>query len=328
MKAILAATGSYAPEKIMTNFDLAKIVDTSDEWVTTRTGIKERRIAAPEEATSDLATKAAARCLAKAGMAASEVDLIIVATYTPDRLMPSTASYVQRNLGAVNAAAFDISAACAGFVYGVTVAEKFIVTKTYKNVLVVGAETCSRFLDWQDRTTCVLFGDGAGAVLLTASEDGGDGRGILSTYIRTDGSGADSLGIGAGGSRNQLTAEVLEKREQFIFMNGQDVFKFSLRVIEDSLTNGIRASGLALDDIDVIIPHQANVRIIDSSFKRLGLSTDKAFINLQKYGNTSGGSIPLALDEAFSEGRVKAGDRVALVGFGAGFTWGCVVLKV
>ncbi len=326
LRALLAGTGSYVPEKTLTNADLEKIVDTTDEWITTRTGIRARHVAAPEQATSDLAVVAGRRALEKAGLAAGDVDLILVATYTPDRLMPSTACYVQQQLGATRAAAFDIAAACTGFVFAVTTAQQFIASGMHKTVLVIGAECCSKFLDWKDRTTCVLFGDGAGAVVLTAGNE--EGRGVLSTYIKSDGAGAEKLGIGAGGSREPLTQEVLEARKQFIFMSGQDVFKFSLRVIEDALTEGIRASGKTMDEIDVVIPHQANVRIIDAAFKRVGIPMEKAFLNLEKYGNTSAASIPLALDEAIAAGRVKPGNTVALVGFGAGFTWGTVVLTV
>lgn len=324
IRAVITGTGSYVPEKIMTNDDLAKIVETSDEWITTRSGIKERRIAAPDQATSDLAVQAGKKAIADAGLDAAELDLIVLATYTPDTLMPSTASYVQKQLGATKAAAFDISAACSGFVYALSVAEKFIITETYKNILVIGAETCSKFLDWTDRTTCVLFGDGAGAVVLQGKEN--SQRGILSTYLKADGAGADKLGIPAGGSRLPLTQEVLDNRKQFIYMSGQDVFKFSLRVIDDALTTGIEKSGLTLDQIKTIVPHQANVRIIDSAFKRLGIPFEKAYLNLQKYGNTSAASIPIALDEAVKDGSIKQGDNIILVGFGAGFTWASAVV--
>ena len=296
MRVGIMGTGSYVPERILTNDDLAKIVDTNDEWITTRTGIRERRIAADDEATSDLAFKAAEKAIIDAGIDKNEIELIIVATMTQDHLTPSTAALVQDKLG-IKAAAFDVSAACTGFIYGFTTGYSFIKAGIYKKVLVIGAETMSRVIDWEDRGTCILFGDGAGAVVLGEVETGG----FLASHLAADGSGACELIVPAGGSRKAATAETIE--------------------------NVLTQQNLIADDIDIFIPHQANVRIIESIAKRFNQPLDKFFVNLHKYGNTSGASIPIALDEASKEGRFKKGDKIVATGFGGGLTYGSILFE-
>lgn len=320
----IIGTGSYLPDRILTNQDLEKMVDTSDEWITTRTGIKERRIADENTATSDLATKAAQNALLKAGLEASQIDLIIVSTITPDMNFPSTACIVQSNIKAYNAVAFDISAACTGFIYAVATANQFISTGLYKNVLVIGAETLSKFVDWQDRNTCVLFGDGAGAVVMSRVKEG---YGVLSQYLGADGTGGNALAIDAGGSRNPASFETLSRKMHYIRMDGNEVFKFAVRVMASAAEEAVRIAGLEKSDVDYLIPHQANIRIIEAARKRMGLSEDRVYVNLSKYGNMSAASIPVALDEAVNSGAIKAGDNVILVGFGAGLTWGSCLLK-
>jgi 3-oxoacyl-[acyl-carrier-protein] synthase-3 len=320
----IIGTGSFLPEQILTNQDLEKIVDTSDEWITTRTGIKERRIADKDTATSDLATKAARNALEKAGMEASEIDLIIVATITPDMNFPSTACIVQSNLKACNAVAFDISAACTGFIYSVVTANQFISTGLYKNVLVIGAETLSKFVDWQDRNTCVLFGDGAGAVVMSRAKEG---YGVLAQYLGADGTGGDALAIDAGGSRNPASLETIRRKMHYIRMDGNEVFKFAVRVMASAAEEAARIAGLEKSDVDYLVPHQANIRIIEAARKRIGLPEKRVYVNLSKYGNMSAASIPVALDEAVNSGEIKTGDNVILVGFGAGLTWGSCLVR-
>jgi len=320
----IIGTGSFLPDRILTNQDLEKMVDTSDEWITTRTGINERRIADENTATSDLATKAAQNALLKAGLEASQIDLIIVSTITPDMNFPSTACIVQRNIKAYNAVAFDLSAACTGFIYAVVTANQFISTGLYKNILVIGAETLSKFVDWQDRNTCVLFGDGAGAVVMSRVKDG---YGVLSQYLGADGTGGDALAIDAGGSRLPASFETLSRKMHYIRMDGNEVFKFAVRVMASAAEEAVRIAGLEKSDVDYLIPHQANIRIIEAARKRMGLSEDRVYVNLSKYGNMSAASIPVALDEAVNSGAIKAGDNVILVGFGAGLTWGSCLLK-
>lgn len=320
----IIGTGSFLPERILTNQDLEKMVNTSDEWITTRTGIKERRIADKDTATSDLATKAAQNALLDAGMEAPEIDLIIVATITPDMNFPSTACIVQSNIKAYNAVAFDIGAACTGFIYAVVTANQFITTGLYKNVLVIGAETLSKFVDWQDRNTCVLFGDGAGAVVMSRAKDG---YGVLSQYLGADGTGGDALAIDAGGSRNPASIETIEQKMHYIRMDGNEVFKFAVRVMASAAEEAVRFAGLDKSDVDYLVPHQANIRIIEAARKRMGLSEDRVYVNLSRYGNMSAASIPVALDEAVKSGEIKAGDNVILVGFGAGLTWGSCLVR-
>ena len=320
MRVGIMGTGSYVPERILTNNDLAKIVDTNDEWITTRTGIRERRIAADDEATSDLAFKAAEKAIIDAGIDKNEIELIIVATMTQDHLTPSTAALVQDKLG-IKAAAFDVSAACTGFIYGFTVGYSFIKAGIYKKVLVIGAETMSRVTDWEDRGTCILFGDGAGAVVLGEVETGG----FLASHLAADGSGACELIVPAGGSRKAATAETIENREVYLKMNGREVFKFAVKAFPESVENVLTQQNLTADDIDIFIPHQANVRIIEAIAKRFKQPLAKFFVNLHKYGNTSGASIPIALDEASKEGRFKKGDKIVDTGFGGGLKYGSIL---
>ena len=322
MRVGIMGTGSYVPERILTNNDLAKIVDTNDEWITTRTGIRERRIASDDEATSDLAFKAAEKAIMDAGIDKNEIELIIVATMTQDHLTPSTAALVQDKLG-IKAAAFDVSAACTGFIYGFTAGYSFIKAGIYKKVLVIGAETMSRVTDWEDRGTCILFGDGAGAVVLGEVETGG----FLASHLAADGSGACELIVPAGGSRKAATAETIENREVYLKMNGREIFKFAVKAFPESVENVLTQQNLTADDIDIFIPHQANVRIIEAIAKRFKQPLDKFFVNLHKYGNTSGASIPIALDEASKEGRFKRGDKIVATGFGGGLTYGSILFE-
>lgn len=316
-------TGKYVPEKILTNKDLEAIVETSDEWIVSRTGIQERHIAAPEQATSDLAYEAAIKALASAGMTAQDLDLIIVATVTPDMAFPSTACILQDKLGAKGAAAFDLSAACSGFVYGLATATGFIKTGIYNNALVIGADCLSRITDYTDRNTCVLFGDGAGAVVIGEVPEG---RGFQSFDLGAEGAGGGLLKLEAGGSRLPASADTVENKQHYIYMNGREVFKFAVRVMGTATVDVLEKAGLSKDDIDVFVPHQANIRIIQSAMQRLDLPEEKVVINVHKYANTSAASIPLALVEAAEEGRMKEGDRVLMVGFGGGLTWGASVL--
>lgn len=316
-------TGKYVPEKTLTNSDLEKIVETSDEWIVSRTGIRERHIAAPEQATSDLAYEAAVKAIASAGMAVEELDLIIVATVTPDMVFPSTACILQDRLGAKGAAAFDLSAACSGFVYGLATATSFIQAGVFRNALVIGADCLSRITDYTDRNTCVLFGDGAGAVVLGEVSAG---RGFRSFDLGAEGAGGSLLKLEAGGSRLPASAQTIENKLHYIDMNGREVFKFAVRIMETATDTVLGKAGLDKDDIDVFVPHQANIRIIQSARQRLNLLEEKVMINVDKYANTSAASIPLALVEAAEEGRMKEGDRVLMVGFGGGLTWGAAVL--
>lgn len=319
----IIGTGKYVPEKILTNSDLEKMVETSDEWIVSRTGIRERHIAAPEQATSDLAYEAAVKALASAGMTAEELDLIIIATITPDMAFPSTACILQDKLGAKGAAAFDLSAACSGFVYGLATATSFIQAGMYKNALVIGADCLSRITDYTDRNTCVLFGDGAGAVVVGEVPEG---RGFKSFDLGAEGAGGPLLKLEAGGSRLPASAQTLENKLHYIYMNGREVFKFAVRVMGTATDVVLEKAGLDKSDIDVFVPHQANIRIIQSAMQRLDLPEEKVMINVDKYANTSAASIPLALVEAAEEGRMKEGDRVLMVGFGGGLTWGASVL--
>ena len=316
--------GMAVPEKIMTNQEIAAIVETSDEWIRDRTGISERRIASADETTSSLATSAAFEALKVANVSPREIDLIIVATSSPDHLFPATASIVQDRIGAVDCGAFDLLAACTGFIYGLTLASQAIETGSIETALVIGAETLSRLVNWKDRSTCILFGDGAGAFVLQGSDLSG---GVLSSMLRSDGSGADLLSIPAGGSSYPASTDTLNNDLHFIQMNGREVFRFATRVMARATNQVIEQANLELEDIQLIVPHQANKRIIDSAARGLRLPIDKFAVNLDRFGNTSTASIPIATCEAVSEGRIKEGDNVVFVGFGAGLTWGALVLQ-
>lgn len=320
----IIGTGSFLPEKIMKNCDLERIVDTSDEWITSRTGIRERRILEEGKATSDMGIEASKKALEDAKLDPLDVDLVIVATMTGDMITPSTACIIQDKLGCKNAAAFDVSAACSGFIYGLSVAYGLIKSGVYKNVLLVASEAMSRILDWQDRGTCILFGDGAGAAVISEVPEG---RGILGLELGSDGSGKDNLLIPSGGSRSPVSQKTLDGREQYLRMEGSEVFKFAVRKIDETCKNLLKKTGLNSDDIDLFIPHQANTRIIDSAVKKLKIPKEKTFVNLDKYGNMSAASIPVALDEALKQGKISDGDNILLVGFGGGLTWGSAILK-
>jgi 3-oxoacyl-[acyl-carrier-protein] synthase-3 len=316
--------GSYVPEKIMTNKDLEQVMDTSDEWIVERTGIRERHVAAENEATSDLATKAAQKALEDANITAAEIDLIIVATGTADMAFPATACLVQDNLKAINAAAFDVSAACSGFIYALVTGSQFIKAGVYRKVLVIGAETLSRITDWSDRKTGMLFGDGAGAAVLGETPEG---YGILGVDLGSNGSGAELLKVPAGGSRNPATAETVLQRQHYIQMDGNEVFKFAVKIMGETTSKALQNANLTPVDVTYLVPHQANIRIIKSAAKRLGLPMEKVVVNVDKYGNTSAASVPIALDEAVKSGVIKPGDIIALVGFGGGLTWASSIMK-
>ncbi|MGJ8676256.1 MAG: beta-ketoacyl-ACP synthase III [Akkermansiaceae bacterium] len=321
----IVGTGSYVPEKILTNDDLAKMVDTSDEWITSRTGIKERRVAAENEFTSDMASKAALKAMEQAGVSADEIDLIIVATITPDTPTPATACYVQAKLGAQNAVAFDISAACSGFLYAMQIAGNMISDGAYKNALIIGAEKLSSATNWQDRNTCVLFGDGAGAAILSKSVEGG-GK-ILATEIGTDGRHTGILDIKGGGSACPITPENADQNLHALSMQGREVFKLAVNAMRNAAENVIQQAGLTAEDIKLIVPHQANLRIIDAIADRLAVPNERVFINLDKYGNTSAAAVAIALDEAHRAGRFERGDNIILVVFGAGLTWAAAAIQ-
>lgn len=325
MNVRITGTGSALPGKILTNADLEQMIDTSDEWITTRTGIKERRIAADGEYTSTFAAEAGRSAMAMAGVKPEEIDLIILATVTPDFPFPSTACIVQDLLGATNATAFDLSAACSGFIYGLSIAEKYIRSGAAQKILVIGSEVLSRVVDWQDRNTCVLFGDGAGAVVLEASD--GD-HSLLSTHTFSNGAYWNLLYQPGSGSRNPATdSRTIDERLIYLTMEGNDVFKYAVRGMEDVALMALDANGLSPSDISLLIPHQANRRIIDATAKRLGLDSDRLFTNLQNYGNTSSASIPIALDEANRQGVLKPCSKLLLVAFGGGFTYGSALIN-
>ncbi|KRG70853.1 beta-ketoacyl-ACP synthase III [Pseudoxanthomonas dokdonensis] len=317
----IAGTGSYLPEKVLTNDDLSKMVDTSDEWIRTRTGIEERHIAADGQTTSDLAYQAALRAMEAAGIGAADLDMIVVGTTTPDLIFPSTACLLQARLGANGCAAMDVNAACSGFVYALSVADKFIRSGDARHVLVVGAETLSRIVDWTERTTCVLFGDGAGAVVLKAD----DQTGILSTHLHADGSKKELLwnpvGVSAGFQHDQYNSG------SSIQMKGNDVFKYAVKALDSVVDETLEANGLGKHDLDWLIPHQANLRIIEATAKRLDMSMDQVVVTVNRHGNTSAASVPLALDEAVRSGRVERGQLLLLEAFGGGFTWGSALLR-
>lgn len=323
-QAVITGWGMYAPSKVLTNDDLSQIVDTSDEWITSRTGIRERRIAADDETTATLATNAGRDALAVAGLDPSELDLVIVATASPDYLMPATGVLVARDLGATRAAGFDLNAACTGFVFGLATGAGFVSSGMYRNVLVVGVDLLSRYLDWTDRNTCVLFGDGAGAVVLSASEGPG---GLLGWQLFTDGTGAEGIIIPGGGTAHPLSAETLDRRLQFLRMAGKEVYRYATRQLAESTRSAVAAAGLRMDDVDLFLYHQANLRILESVRDLLGISGDKVYVNLDRYGNTSAASVPMALTEAVAAGRVQVGDRLLMGAFGAGYTAGAAVVE-
>ncbi|MTI47699.1 beta-ketoacyl-ACP synthase III [Sporosalibacterium faouarense] len=320
----ILGTGKYVPEKVLTNHDLEKMVDTNDEWIRTRTGISERRILEDDKATSFMATEAARKAIEDSGLSPEDIDLIIVSTVTPDMAFPSTACLVQDNLGCTNAAAFDLEAACSGFLYGLSMAYGQIFAGLVKNVLLIGAEALTRITDWTDRNTCVLFGDGAGAAVLGEVPEG---KGILALNLGADGRGGKYLTQPAGGSLMPATKESVENRMHYIRMEGNEVFKFAVRTMADASMNVLEKANMEISDVDFLVPHQANIRIINSSRKKLKLPKDKVVVNLNKYGNMSSASIPVALDEAVKEGRIDNNDNVILVGFGGGLTWGSCLLK-
>ena len=323
-QAHITGWGVAVPHRVLTNDDLAKMVDTSDEWIRKMTGVRERRIAAPEESSATLAADAALNALKVAHLNPSDVELIIVATSSPEHLFPATASIVQDKIGAIKSGAFDISSACTGFIIALNMAAQSIRTGSINNVLVIGAETLSRLTNWSDRNTCVLFGDGAGAFVLQSSDEPG---GILSAVMRSDGSGADLLELPAGGSKLPASEETIKSGQHYIQMNGREVFRFATRVMAQATREAIDKAGLDLDDVGLIIPHQANLRIIETAARGLKLPMDKFAVNLDRYGNTSTASIPLAVVEAYEDGRISPGDNIVFVGFGAGLTWGAIAAQ-
>jgi len=308
----------------MTNHELERLVDTSDEWIVSRTGIRERRIAAPEEASSDLAFEAAREALADAGVTPQQLDLVIVGTATPDMLFPATACLLQDRLGATQAGAFDVSAACSSWMYAVAVAHGYIAAGLAGTVLVVGAETLSKITNWKDRNTCVLFGDSAGAAVMQACEPG---QGFLSFHLGADGSGGSLIALPAGGSRIPATFESVERNQHYLQMNGREVYKFAVRCIPKAIEEAVHRANIAMEDVDWFIPHQANIRIIDAAAERLGQPREKFFINVDRYGNTSSASVPVALYEAVRTGRIKPGDLAVMVAFGGGLTWGSCAIR-
>ncbi len=320
----IIGTGSYVPEKVLTNADLAKLVETSDEWITSRTGIKERRIAAEGENTSDLAANAAQAAMENAGITADEIDLILVATVTPDMFFPSTACFVQAKIGAKNAACFDVSAACSGFLYALEIAQQFITSQTCDTILVIGAEKLSSIVDWTDRNTCVLFGDGAGAAILR-HRDGG--HGVISTYMASDGALSDILYIPGGGSRFPISRDNADQRLNCIKMNGKETYKYAITSMLDATNRALADANLQAADLACIIPHQANLRIIEAVASRMDLPMERFVINLDRYGNTSAAAVAIALDEANRTGRMQVGDYVLLVVFGGGLTWASSVIQ-
>ena len=321
--AHITGWGMAVPERVLTNDELAQMVDTSDEWIQSRTGIRERRIASAEETTASLAAEASLKAIRVAQLTPAEIDLIIVSTSTPEHLFPATACIVQDKIGATQAGAFDLSAACTGFIFALNMGAQAIRSGSIQNALVIGAETLSRFVDWEDRNTCVLFGDGAGAFVLQASREPG---GLLSSIMRSDGSGSDLLTLPAGGSQQPTSMDTVHQRLHYIQMKGREVFRFATRVMARATREAVEAAGLELEDIDTIVPHQANMRIIEAAARNLKLPIDKFALNLECYGNTSTASIPLAVVEAVTQGRINPDDHLVLVGFGAGLTWGAAVV--
>ncbi len=322
--AHIVGWGKYVPQQVLTNDDLSRMVDTSDEWIRTRTGIRERRLVEEGETTASMSITAAQEALEVAGLNPTQLDLIIIATATPDYLLPATACLVQDALGATHAAAFDLAAGCSGFVYGLSIAAHLLAAGVYQTALVIGAETLSRITNWNDRATCVLFGDGAGAVVLQAGENQG---GVLATVLGADGSGGDLLRLPAGGSRDPATHQTVAEGLHFIHMKGREVFRFAVKVMPAATREVLEKAGLTLADIDLLIPHQANQRIIESAVRSLELPPEIVYSNMERYGNTSAASIPIALSEAVEEGRIQPGDLLVCVGFGSGLTWGAAAIR-
>lgn len=323
----ILGTGHYLPAQVVTNDDLSQRLDTTDEWIRTRTGIGQRHIAAPEEATSDMAAAAARHAIEAAGISPNDIDLILVATVTPDKRLPATAVYVQQLIGARNdCPSMDLAAACAGFIYGLGVGDAFIRAGTAKHVLVIGVELLSRLVDWQDRTTCVLFGDGAGAVVLGPASN--DGCGVISTHIYADGSQADALQVPAGGTRIPFSQAVLDERSHFVKMSGRDVYKFAVKALGAATLTAIESNGLTPNDIDWVVPHQANTRIIDSVQQRSGIPKERFFVNIAETANTSSASVPIALDQAVRAGTIKPGQTLVFCALGGGFAWGSALVRL
>lgn len=320
----ISATGRFLPDNVVTNFDLAKMVDTNDEWIRQRTGIVERRIAPKEMGAADMGVGAALVAMQRAGVAPGELDLIVVSTATPDRLLPSTACDIQAVLGAKNAAAYDVSAACTGFIYALEIAEGHIAAGRAEIALVVSTEKMSGIVDWTDRATCVLFGDGAGAAIVRKAENG---RGMLSSFIRSDGTLAELLWRPGGGVKVPFDVAVLDEKSHLVKMAGSEVFKAAVRSMAEAADQALMRAGLTGDDIDMLVPHQANMRIIEATAKYAKIPMEKVFVNVDRYGNMSSATVPIALDEAVEQGRIKKGDNVLMVAFGAGFTWGASVLR-
>jgi len=325
MRSQIVGTGMYAPDKVLTNADLEKIVDTTDAWIVERTGIRERHIGAPEQATSDLALEASRRALEMAGVDPADLDLIVVGTVTPDMPWPSTAAILQGRLGNTRAFAFDVTAACAGSIYALSVADRFVATGAVKRALVVGADMLSRIVDWRDRNSCVLFGDGAGAMVLAPTDD--PRRGVQSIRLHTDGRQWPILNQPGPGTRNVLTQQLLDDRKHYIFMNGREVYKFAVRALPESCREALEACGLTAGDVDHVIAHQANKRILDATLERLELPASKCWMNLERYGNTSSASLPMTLDEANRGGRLKPNDVILVTAIGAGMTWGAGIIR-
>lgn len=325
IRAKITGMGSSVPENVMTNADFEKILDTSDEWITQRTGIKERRIATEDQSTSTFATEAAQKALADAGIEATDLDLIIVSTVSPDMPFPSTACFVQDALGAAEVPCFDLSAACSGFIYGLTVGSQFIETGKYKKILVVGADSLSKMCDFTDRGSCILFGDAAGAVVLEPTTE--DGKGVVHTVLHAKGAGWDLIHVPGGGSKTPATAETVEQGQHFVKMKGRDVYKFAVEKMQWLLGNCMENANLSVDDIDLVVPHQVNMRIIKSATEKYNFPIEKVYVNLDKFGNSSAASIPLALDEAYHKGLVGPGKNIVMVAFGAGLTWAGAVVK-
>ncbi len=326
IRAAIRGVGHSVPSRVMTNEDFEQFLETSDEWITKRTGIKERRIAADDQSTATFAAEAARAALADAGWAPGDLDLIVCATVTPELIFPSTACFVQQMIGATDVPAFDLSAACSGFVYALSAARGFIETGVYRRVLVIGADVMSKFTDYTDRGSCILFGDGAGAVVLEADEN--PDVGIQYTVMHADGTGWDYIHIPAGGTRTPPSHEVLDQRLQYVKMRGRDVYKFAVEKMQWLLGDCMSHCGLTPDDVDLVVPHQVNTRIIDSATEKFDFPLEKIYLNIQRYGNTSAGSVPIALSEARAEGRTPPGSTVLLIAFGAGLTWGGAVVKM
>ncbi len=326
LRAAIAGVGAYVPAKVLTNADFERMIDTSDEWITKRTGIKERHIAGNDDSTVTMAVEASRRACENAGIDPAELDMIACATITPDTLCPSSACYIQRDLGAAKAAVFDLSAACSGFVYSLAIASRFIEAGQFKNCLVIGAETISRFTDYEDRGSCILFGDGAGAVVLKPTED--DSKGVQYTVMHADGNGWDFIWLPAGGSKLPASQQTIDQRLHYLKMRGRDVYKFAIEKMQWLLEDCMKACNLTVDDVDLVVPHQVNIRILKSATEKLNFPMDKVYVNIDRFGNTSAASIPIALDEAVRIGRVGPGSTVLLIAFGAGLTWAGAVVKL